>query len=84
MYLAQFHYDFAVIHPFLDGNGRVARLILDQQASFIFRQPLHLQIDREQYYKALRFGNMGSLDELRDLILRAIGKCMDTDKRFAG
>jgi len=76
IHLAQFHYDFAIIHPFLDGNGRVGRLILDQQASFIFRQPLHLQIDREQYYNALRLGNVGVLDELRDLILAAIEKSM--------
>lgn len=76
--LAQFHYRLAVIHPFLDGNGRVARLILDQQASFIFRRPLQLQLDRAEYYKALRLGNAGSMEGLRDIILASIRRCMDS------
>ena len=29
--LASFHHDFLSIHPFLDANGRVARIILQQQ-----------------------------------------------------
>lgn len=76
MYLAQFHYEFEVIHPFLDGNGRVGRLILDQQTSWLLSKPLHLQFDREEYYKALRFGNMGSIDQLRDLVIKAINNAI--------
>jgi len=56
--LASFHYEFSMIHPFLDGNGRVSRLILDQQASFVHRQALHLQMERDEYYEAFRFSNL--------------------------
>ena len=70
--LANFHYEFAMIHPFIDGNGRSGRLILDQQASFLYRQALHLQIDREEYYRALRFGNLGSIDQLAGLVQQSV------------
>lgn len=29
-FLAQFHYNFIRIHPFFDGNGRIARVVTDQ------------------------------------------------------
>ncbi len=29
-FLAQFHYSFIRIHPFFDGNGRIARVVTDQ------------------------------------------------------
>ena len=72
--LANFHYEFSMIHPFLDGNGRASRLILDQQGSALHGQSLHLELDREKYYKAFQFGNLGSMEELTFLIGEAIGK----------
>ena len=50
---ALFHLKFEGIHPFVDGNGRTARLILNlmlRQAGF---PPIHLKYsDRKRYYEA--------------------------------
>ncbi len=57
---AQIHYQFIRIHPFEDGNGRIARAITDQLALFFGFPvamggfPRHDQKRREAYHKAIR------------------------------
>jgi Fic family protein len=79
---AWLHHRFTQIHPFQDGNGRVARAL----ASLVFLQaglfPLVVRdSDRKEYIHALEAADQGNLGELiaffarrqRDAILKALG-----------
>ena len=68
---AWLHHRFTQIHPFQDGNGRVARalasMVLLKEEFF----PLHIRaVDRERYVAALREADDGRLDTLVRLIAR--------------
>ncbi len=70
---AYMHHVFESIHPFLDGNGRTGRLILN----FILRKNGFPMIDikysdRGKYYAALGEGNKGNLKPFADLIIKYI------------
>lgn len=60
---ALFHYRFIRIHPFDDGNGRVARILMN----FILMQfgypPVIIKTeDKENYYAVLRLADAGELE----------------------
>lgn len=71
--IVKFHSDFLSIHPFLDGNGRVARFLLNQQASELLNITEQIIIeDRPSYYDALNEGQKGNLKPLEKIVAIAI------------
>lgn len=71
---ALMHYKLVAIHPFVDGNGRTARLLMNlilMQAGF---PPVVIRFtDRQAYYETLKAANDG---DLRPFI-RFIARCTD-------
>jgi fido (protein-threonine AMPylation protein) len=73
--LAELHHGFLSVHPFLDGNGRVARAITDQAARELLNQGVGADFseDSASYFDALRAGDNGDLGPLTERILAALG-----------
>lgn len=67
--IAKFHLDFEGIHPFIDGNGRTGRLILNLDLLQNGYPAINVKFsDRKKYYNAFdayhRDGNAGEMIEL--------------------
>ncbi|MDA4848776.1 Fic family protein [Hoeflea poritis] len=71
--LARFHHGLLVIHPFMDGNGRVARSILMQQCIDILGRVEPGLLDKgTQYYQALKDADGDDFESLKELIQKAV------------
>ena len=80
--LALIHYQFEAIHPFLDGNGRIGRLILTLLvcAEKLLPQPLlylsaYFEQHRQQYYDSLlAVSQAGTWSEWVAFFLRGVAQ----------
>ena len=73
--MTSFHHKFLEIHPYPDGNGRVARAILDLHVRnfTLARSPLRLK-SYDEYYLALRAADDGNLESPEALIWSILRK----------
>lgn len=71
--IASFHEKFLSIHPFLDGNGRVARAIASIQYKDLLNQEVRFEeVERSEYYKALNTARNGNQNKLNDIFTALI------------
>ncbi|MEV7009936.1 Fic family protein [Streptosporangium sp. NPDC051022] len=71
--LVRIHNAFERIHPFIDGNGRTGRLVLNLILVRLGYPPIIvLKKQRDTYLQALRRGDAGDYGALGELIARAM------------
>ena len=71
--LARVHNDFERIHPFLDGNGRTGRLVLNLLLVRLGYPPaIVFKNERARYLDAMRKADKGDYGPLGELVARAV------------
>jgi fido (protein-threonine AMPylation protein) len=71
--IANFHERFLTIHPFLDGNGRVARTLASIQFKDLLDKDVKFEkIERLEYYQALQTARNGNGQGLNDIFVALI------------
>lgn len=82
---ALFHHRLAAIHPFVDGNGRTARLAMNV---LLMRSGYPLAIilkhDRRKYYRVLQAADHGKSEAVVLLIAQAVERSLDLYLRAFG
>ena len=71
--IARFYHGLLFLHPFVDGNGRVARILFSQQILDLFGPRDSITLDEgAAYYSALQAADQGDLSRLSELVSRAV------------
>lgn len=77
--IARFHLEFEGIHPFIDGNGRTGRLILNLELIRAGYPPINVKFtDRKRYYDAFdAYYRDGSADAMVEMIAEYVDERLD-------
>ena len=84
--IALFHLEFEGIHPFIDGNGRTGRLILNLDLIRNGYPPINVKFaDRKKYYDAFdEYYKNGKASKMIELIARYVNERLDDYLRVLG
>ncbi len=75
---SKLHHDFVLIHPFGDGNGRTARILVNYVLMRVGYLPLIVPTEqKDRYLAALRRADAGELDALTDYMAACLATSMD-------
>lgn len=76
-YAAEAHFKLVDIHPFVDGNGRTARLLMNLiLMKYGFPPAVVLKVDRKKYYDCLEKGHKGDLEDFTNFIGRSVERSL--------
>ncbi|HJH29182.1 MAG TPA: Fic family protein [Methanosarcinaceae archaeon] len=74
---AVLHHRFVEIHPFIDGNGRVARLLMNLYLMTNGYPPIVLKVmERKKYYGCLKAADSGHPARFINLIAKAVDESL--------
>jgi Fic family protein len=74
---ARLHHQLVFIHPFIDGNGRCARLLMNlvlMQRGF--PPAVVLKVDRRKYYRTLQEADQGKMENYLSFLGRAVERSL--------
>jgi Fic family protein len=81
---AKLHHDFVLIHPFDDGNGRVARMLVNYLFLRAGYPPIIVPTEQKTEYLAnLRLADAGDIDGLEKFFARQLERSLDLAIRAA-
>ncbi len=66
--ISEFHHKLLSIHPFLDGNGRLARILLQMQIKWLYKKTIKIELGSKNYYIALHKADRGNISALESMI----------------
>lgn len=83
---AQFHFKYVYIHPFIDGNGRTARLLMNL---ILMRNGYPITViktdERDEYMRALEEASVEkNINDFIKIIAKAVDRSLDTYLHMIG